>query len=326
MRAVQVEIDWHPGLSIYASEPFLKAVGDDYGWLGGIDDSGKLRCILPYTIIQKAIVRMVRFRVETIPLGEALEVEEEKSFLNSAIECFRSIGADMIIPATTNTIFRTYPDGAVVAPYGTYIIDLCRPEETLWSGLNSSHRRKVRLAMKHGVQIRSGMEYLNSAYELVRDTFKRSRLGFMGYKEFNRYVLGLNENVKIFVADYQGFVQGCVVIPFSNYSAYYVYGGSIPEPITGAMNLLHWEAIRQFREIGVQRYDFVGVRINPKKGSKQEGLMMFKERFGGQLVQGYMWKHPLRPLKYTVYSLSVRLFRGGDIVDHERHKFKEILI
>ncbi len=55
---------------------------------------------------------MVRFRVETIPLEEELDVQEEKSFLNSAVEYFRSIGADMIIPATTNTIFRTYPDGA----------------------------------------------------------------------------------------------------------------------------------------------------------------------------------------------------------------------
>ena len=60
--------------------------------------------------------------------------------------------------------------------------------------------------------------------------------------------------------------------PFSNHSAYYVYGGSVPEPTRGAMNLLHWEAIQIFRELGVKRYDFVGVRIDPEKGSKQEGL------------------------------------------------------
>ena len=53
---------------------------------------------------------MVRFRVETIPLEGELDVQKEKSFLNSAIDFFRSIGADMVIPATTNTIFRTYPD------------------------------------------------------------------------------------------------------------------------------------------------------------------------------------------------------------------------
>ena len=320
MRAKRIKIDWRPEISIYASESFLKAVGDEYGWIGGIDDSGKIRCVLPYTVIHKPFIRMVRFRVETIPVEEELDVREEKSFLNSAIEFFRSNGEDMIIPATTNTIFRSYPDGAVVAPYGSYIIDLNQPEQTLWSNFSASHRRKVRLATKKGVQIKYGLEYLKIAYELVRDTFKRSRMRFMGYEAFERFVRGLGENVRILIADYQGKVQGCVVIPFSNYSAYYVYGGSIPQPITGANNLLHWEAIRQFRGLGVKRYDFSGVRINPQKGSKQEGLMIFKQRFGGQLIKGYMWKYSLHPLKFAAYCLAVRILRGGDIVDAERHK------
>ena len=323
MKVKKVEINWHPGLSIYASEPFLKAVGDEYGWLGGINDSGKLRCVLPYTVVRKAIFRMVRFRVETIPLGEELTVEEEKSFLKSVVEYFGSTGADMIIPATTNTIFHTYPDGAVVAPYGSFIIDLCQPEETLWSNLHSKHRNVIRNAMKKGVEIRSGMEYLDIAYELVRDTLKRSRLGFVGHKAFRRFMLAFNENVKIFVANYQGATQGCAVVPFSGHSAYYLYGGSIPNPLTGATNLLQWEAIRLFRGLGVKHYDFVGVRINPEKGSKQDGLMTFKERFGGQLAQGYMWKYSIHPLKYAVYSLAVRLLRGGDIVDQECHKLKK---
>lgn len=318
MRATPIKIDWHPELPVYASESFLKAVGDEYGWIGGIDDSGKLRCILPYTVICKAKICMVRFRVETILLDDKIDVEQEKVFLNHAVEYLRSIGANMIIPATTNAIFRTYPDGAVVAPYGTYIIDLCHSEETLWGNLNSTHRRKVRLAMKEGVLIRSGIEYIDTAYKLIRDTFKRSNLGFMSCKAFTSYVHSLNEQVKILIAEHDGIVQGCVVIPFSKHSAYYVYGGSVPEPVTGAMNLLHWEAIRQFRGLGVKRYDFVGVRINPEKGSKQEGLMMFKQRFGGQLVQGYMWKYPLHPLKFAVYSMAVRWLRGGDIVDQER--------
>lgn len=320
MKATPVEINWHPDLSIYASEPFLKAVGDEYGWLGGYDKAGTLRCILPYTIIRKAFIRMVRFRVETISMGDELSIEQEKAFLDSAVAYFRSTGAGMIIPATTNTIFRTFPDGAVAAPYGTYIIDLSQPEETLWSNLSSSHRRKIRLATKEGVQIKGGLDYLKTAYELVRDTFKRSRLGFMSYEAFRRYVLSLGENVKILVADHHGTVQGCIVVPYSNHTAYYVYGGSIPEPATGATNLLHWEAMRQFRTLGVKRYDFVGVRINPDKGSKQEGLLMFKQRFGGRLSQGYMWKYPLSPLKYGVYSLAVRFLRGGDIVDNEHHR------
>jgi hypothetical protein len=322
MRATPVEINWHPGLSIYASEQFLRAVGDEYGWLGGTDDSGKIRCILPYTIVRKSIVRMVRFRVETISLGDELDVEDEKSFLNSVVKYFRTAGADIIIPATTNTIFRAYPKGAIAAPYGTYIIDLTLNEETLFNNFSSSHRRKVRLATKAGVKIRSGVNDVETAYTLVRDTFKRSSIPFMRYAAFKKIVDGLGDYIKILIAEHQSNIQGCVVIPFSNNSAYYVYGGSIPDPVAGAMNLIHWEAIQMFRSLGVKRYDFCGVRINPEKGSKQEGLKIFKERFGPRLVQGYMWKYPLNPLKSAVYSLAVRFLRGGDIVDAERHKLK----
>ena len=322
MKAKPIEINWHPGLSIYASEQFLRVVGDEYGWLGGFAESGELQCVLPYTVIRKMFIRLVRFRVETIPLGEEPDVHEEKAFLNSTIEYFQSIGADVIIPASTNTIFRTYPNGAIAAPYGTYIIDLSQPEEILWGNIHSKHRNVIRNAIKKGVQILSGMQYVETAYRMIRDTFKRSALPFMSYDAFLRMMRGLGQNAKVFVADYQGVLQGCAVIPFSNHSAYYVYGGSIPLPLTGAMNLLQWEAIRHFRCLGVKHYDFCGVRINPEKGSKQAGLMMFKERFGPRLNQGYMWKSPINPIKSFIYSQAVRLLRGGDIVDTERHKLR----
>jgi hypothetical protein len=319
MQARPVPINWHSGLSIYASEAFLKTAGDDYGWLGGFDGSGNIRCVLPYSVMRKAIFKMVRFRVEVIPLVDGFTIEDEKSFLTAVVSHFRAAGADMIIPATASTIFRAYPDGADAAPYGTFRIDLTLPEETLWANIHQKHRNVIRNAMKSGVQVRSGMEYLDAAYGMVRETLKRSGLGFQSRDSFMRLVSDLRENVKVFVAEHQGVIQGCAVIPFSGHGAYYVYGGSAPETATGAMNLLHWEAIRQLRERGVRSYDFVGARINPEPGSKQEGLKRFKERFGGQFVQGYMWKYSFQPIKYFLYGTGVRLLHGGDIVDQERH-------
>lgn len=320
MRVTPVEINWHPDLSVYASESFLKAVGDEYGWLGGMDDSGKLRCVLPYTIIRKAIFSMVRFRVETIPMGEGFDVEEEKSFLNSAIEYFRSIGADMIIPASTNTIFRTYPDGADAAPYGSYVIDLRQPEDILWKNINRKYRQNINTALKSGATIRSGIEYLDATYTSVSDTFKRSKLPFMNYDSFKRFVLGLGDNGKIMVVEYEGVAQSHVVFGFSNYCAYAIYAGNSANLNQGANKLIYWEALRLFKQLGVQRYDFVGARIDPEKGSKQEAINSFKRRYGAELKQGYMWKYSFHPLKYSLYCLAARLRSGGDIVDAERHK------
>jgi len=320
IRASLVPIEWHDGLSVYASESFLRAVGDQYGWLGGFEESGSQCCVLPFTVVRKAGLRMVRFRVETFPLGSGLAIDEERVFLRSAMAYFRSIGADLVIPASTNAIFRTYPEGAAAVPYGTYIVDLSQSEENLWGQVSASHRRQIRLAMKAGVQIRQAPERVEVAFELVRNTFGKFALPFMDLMSFKKYVAGLGDNVRIMIADYSGEVQGCIVVPFSAHSAYYVYGGSIPGAHPGAMHLMHWEAIRLFRGLGTKLYDFVGVRINPERGSKQEGLMMFKERFGGRLVEGFLWKYPIHPIAYRLYALAARLRSGGDIVDNELKK------
>jgi hypothetical protein len=320
MKVKPIEINWNPELSIFAKESFLKAVSDEYGWLGGFDEVGKLQCILPYTIIKKAIFRMVRFRVETIwPNGE-LDIEKEKAFLNSTVDYFRSKGADMIIPATTNTIFRTYPDGADAAPYGSYVIDLTQPEEVIWKSIDRIMRQNINSAIKKGVTIRRGVENLDSVYTLIVETFKRSNLPFMSYDEFKKYVDGLGENGEIMIADFNGSAQSYAVFGFSNYCAYAIYAGNVENLQQGANKLIYWEAIRYFKSLGAKSYDFVGARINPEKGSKQEAINSLKKRFGASLKQGYIWKYSIKPIKYKLYGYASKWRSGGDIVDAERHK------
>ena len=320
MNVISIPINWHSGLPIFACESFLRAVGDEYGWIGGMDEGGNLRCVLPYTIIRKATFRMVRFRVETIPLGTGFDVGQEKLFLNRAMEYFRSIGADIVIPATTNSIFRTYPDGADAAPYGSYVIDLCPSEDILWRNIERITRQNINSAQRKGVGIRSGMEHLDEVHAFIADTFRRSKLPFMSFDSFKRYVLGLGENVKIMLADYRGVAQSYVLFAFSDYCAYAVYAGNAANQHPGANKLLYWEAIRLFKNLGVKRYDFVGARIAPEKSSKQDGINALKKHFGAKLIRGYMWKYSLQPIKAFAYTLAVRFLRGGDIVDRERHK------
>jgi hypothetical protein len=322
VNAKPIKFDWNPGVSIYAAEAFLRQVGDEYGWLGGFDDNQRLRCVLPYTIVKKAIFRLVRFRVDTIVLDDNLSAEEEKAFLNSVISHFRSIGVDVIVPGAANALFRVFPDGALTAPYGNFVVDLAHSEEQLWQNLHGKHRNVIRTATKKGVEIRSGAEELEKVHALIASTLGRSKLDFMSFEKFGQFISALGMNVKILVAYHEGHLQGAAVFPFSNHSAYYLYGGSVAQPVTGAMNLLHWEAIRYFRNLGVKRYDFVGARVAPEKGSKQEGIKMFKERFGGEFLTGYTWKFSFKPIKYWLYSLAAQWRQGGDVVDQERRVAK----
>lgn len=325
IKAEPIKIQWNPGLPVFAKEEFLRAVSDEYGWLGGIDERGRLRCFLPYTLVRKAGVRMVRFRVQTIPYGTSLDVPGEKSFLNSVVRHFRKTGADVIIPPTNNALFRTYPDGARAAPYGSYVIDLQQPAEMLWRNISKTTRLNINAAQKDRVSIREGMEFLDSAYDLIRETFSRSKMDFMNRDSFKRFALSLGENGKLLMAEHRGFPQSYCLFAFSTPCAYWIYGGNIQGLHPGAMKLLHWEAIRLFRDLGVQKYDFFGARINPPRGSKQERINQMKKRLGATLAQGFTWKYSLRPWRATVYSLGVRLLRHGDLVDQEEHKMKAYL-
>jgi len=112
-------------------------------------------------------------------------------------------------------------------------------------------------------------------------------------------------------------------MPFSQFAAYYFYGGSAPNAFLGSLNLLHWRAIKYFKSLGVKYYDFVGARINPKK--ELEGIQRFKSRFGGEFKKGYLWKYPLNKWKYGLYKplFYLKNRRKGDIIDEEKNKYEE---
>jgi hypothetical protein len=321
-----MEVDWNPSMSIFASDRYLRLLGAEWGWLGGVREGGDLACVLPFVVVKKWVLRLVRFPVETILLNPEIDAAQERAFLNSAVRHFRSMGVDVIVPPTFNSLFRTYPDGALVAPYGNVVVDLSQSEQELWQGVHHKHRNVIRNAGRQGVTIKSGLEHLETAYQLTLTSLLRSARGpvarrrvhaRMNHADFSRLAHALGEYVQVLVADHQGVAQSAAVIPYSAHSAYYMHGGSIAKPVSGASNLLQWEAMRLFRNMGVGRYNFYGVRVAPAKGSKAEGIRMFKERFGGTFVPAFMWKVPLRRAKYMLYEFAAALRNGGDVVDQE---------
>ncbi|MGC8893095.1 MAG: lipid II:glycine glycyltransferase FemX [Candidatus Saccharicenans sp.] len=251
-----------------------------------------------------------------------LSIQEEKIFLNLVVNFLKELGIDVIIPASTNCLFRTYPDGAKAAPYGSHIIDLTQDENILWKNVHQKHRNVIRNAEKKGVKIIEGPEYIEQAYDLIKSTFNRSRMKMMSLAAFRRMIINLGEYVKVMLVEYQGQIQGCAIIPFSLYRAYYLYGGTALKPLTGSMNFLQWQSILKFKSMGVRSYDFCGARIAPDEDSKAARLIMYKERFGGKFYGGYIWKYSINPIKSIVYNVGIKLLRNGDIVDAEHKKLR----
>ena len=63
--------------------------------------------------------------------------------------------------------------------------------------------------------------------------------------------------------------------------------------------------MKHLKQLGVKRYDLVGVRLK-NNDPALEGIFRFKKGFGGDLKTGYLWKTDLNPLEAKLYDYLVR--------------------
>lgn len=321
MEIKYIKFNWNENFSIAASEKYLKSVSSEYGWIGGFIQ-GELKFALPFIIKKRLFFRFLQFQTNTIYLDNSLNIKEEKIFLNKVIEFLQDKNIDFIKQSPKVGVFNICPDDSICAPFGSYILDLRQTEDKLWAGIHKKHRNIIRRAVNGGVKIVMGKEYIDAAFQLERQTMMRVGINFQR-EEITQLQDFLNRNLAIFVAMFQDKPQGCAIMPFSQSTAYYFYGGLTPNAFPGSLNLLHWEAIKYFKSINVCYYDFVGARINPKK--ELEGIQRFKSRFGGELKKGYLWKYSLKKWKYSLYRplFYLKNRRKGDIIDEEKNKYEE---
>lgn len=308
-------------LPILAVKEYLNYKSDNYGWF--LSD----KFILPFYFKKKLIFRRLFFTTEVIYLSDASLIEE-KSFLNDVVKLSRLEKIDIIDVPQANAVFNTYPDNSTFTQFGTYKVDLKLCEEDLFKNLHVKNRNKIRKAMKDGVIIKHGNEYIKECYEIIKSTYSRQNKGFIDNKEFEGLKKHLNENASFYVALKDDIIQGCAVLLWNTgHSCYYLFGGSIETPYGGSLNFLHWQAMLDMKNKNVEWYDFYGARLKPEEGSKLEGIQRFKERFGGEFKIGYLWKYPLNPFKSFLFKIVYKLFsffKGikytKDVIDQEREK------
>ena len=313
--------DFVTPLPVIATKEYFQAVGAiDYGYM--IDQG----MVLPFYIKKKLFFRIMVFT--TGILGPIAGPEKEKRFLNTAVKHIREkLNVDFINPLHVTALFNTKPDGSVFCRFGSYVIDLNTNEDTLFANLHPKHRNVIKKALKDGVVIRCSAEKRKHCIKLIQDTLIRQGQPEIPSTWLDGLDKNLTGNIDYWIAEYQEEYVGAAILVWSKAGySYYLYGGSARTPHSGAMNLLHWEAIKKMKARGVLFYDFVGARINPETGSKYEGIQRFKSRFGGPLQTGYLWKVVFHPFYYSLYTLLVKLKsrvkHSNDIIEQERERGK----
>ncbi|MGE5328472.1 MAG: lipid II:glycine glycyltransferase FemX [Deltaproteobacteria bacterium] len=287
--------------------------------------------ILPIEIFKKPFHKVGRIYSEVYRRNlDRLDDYSERAFLDDVINILKTKFKLMCINQTATTaILEVIPSNSKYIPFGTYELDLSLEEDTLLNNIHSKHRNSIVRAERNGVQIRRGqVDLIDDLYYVLSHTYRRSNMFLNEKSYFEDLIRTLNSQSIIFAAYKDNAVQGAALFFYNSQRCYYMYGGSIDSPEPGAMNLLHWMAILYMKRSNVRVYDFVGARLDPDKDSKYYTMQRFKERFGAQIKEGYMFKCVLNEFQHNAYTLAKHLVKKKwqkDIIDQESHKYLNIL-
>lgn len=283
--------------------------------------------LLPVNVSEKIKIKQGLYISEPLCIGNNNSARRQADFLEDAS---KRLGKEGIawISTSAAALFDAYPDDSQRIPFGSHIIDLSLSEEELLMNMHSKHRNSVRRAERNGVTVVSGGKELIQDYlKADAETWERSDRNSYGSDFFEKIVNNLKNDAVIYVAYKDGEPQAGACYFLNHKMCYYMYGASINSPEPGATNLLQWIAIKDMKAAGVEKFSFVGCRINEDEDSKYHGIQRFKERFGGELSQGYMFKSILSPTKYNLFRTMYQLKKGAaisDAVDQEIHKWPEL--
>lgn len=259
-------------------------------------------------------------------------IEDVECFLNESMDILKNKYNIQWVGSTENqAMFDTTPADCVWIPFGSHVIDLSLETEQLWSNLHSKHRNVIRKAQRDGLTIKKGnsKELLKEYLKLDEETWKRSNSVSNTEQLAKSMLENAPENTTIYIIYRENIAQGGAIFFWNTCRSYYIFGASIDKPSAGAMNALHWQAIQDMKANGVREYSFVGCRINEDVDSKIHTIQRFKERFGGPVRRGFMFKCIFNKSLYRIYcSLKYIKENKGkkyplDIIDQELPKWKD---
>lgn len=161
-----------------------------------------------------------------------------------------------------------------------------RTEEQVLADLTQKTRYNIRVAMKHGVEIKiAGKESLDEFMRLMDVTGERDSFSIRPKAYFARMMDALGGHIRLYMGFYNGqAVCGTIATNYGG-KCCYVYGASDNAFRNVMPNyLIQWEMIRWAIGTGCAVYDFMG--ISGDTGNENDhlyGLYRFKRGFNGQI-------------------------------------------
>jgi len=176
---------------------------------------------------------------------------------------------------------------ADILPCESWLIDLEQDEVELSEAMKPKGRYNVRVARRHGVQVRFSSEEADIPlfYRIFAETARRKRFFGEPYAFFINLcqTLFAAGRAQFGFASLDGEVLAAIFVVYWAGRATYLYGGrSFQRGEVMAPYLLHWEAMLNAKRRGCRLYDFYGYSDNPRHSYFP--FSRFKKQFGGYPV------------------------------------------
>jgi len=162
-----------------------------------------------------------------------------------------------------------------------------RTEQEIMAGFHQKTRYNIRVAIKNGVEVSIGTrDDLPRFQEIMRETGTRDDFVIRPLSYFQRMYDVLGDNMRLYIAKYQGkIIAATIAVQFGD-KVWYLYGASSNESRNVMPNyLLQWEMIKWSIETKCRIYDFRGVSGDLNEKNPLYGLYKFKKGFNGKFTE-----------------------------------------
>jgi lipid II:glycine glycyltransferase (peptidoglycan interpeptide bridge formation enzyme) len=173
-------------------------------------------------------------------------------------------------------------------PTPTLLVDLTGSEEEILASMKPKGRYNIRLASRRGVEVfRSERpEPVDEFYLLFEVTMRRHDFAGEPKSFFTNMIRTLGPMVRVYFASYRGMILSAAVVVMFAEKATFLYGGSLPfcRSVMAPYGM-HWQIMRDARELGCWHYDFYGIAPEGEPMHRYVRFSQFKSRFGGKVVR-----------------------------------------
>ena len=189
-------------------------------------------------------------------------------------------------------------------------LDITKSEDELMSKMRKTTRYEIRKAISEGLAVTKTNDpaTIKKFFELQLETSKRQKFVPFSYKflyeQFKIFVE--SGNAILYSAKFKNRLLAQAFIIFYGTEAVYHYGAStnVGRKYPGAY-LIQWEAIKEAKKRGMQRYNFWGVCPSEQKDHRFYGISVFKRGFGGVDLeylnaQDFVINYPRYKLNYLI--------------------------